>query len=252
MSRSELNALMVGGFANVSASVLGVYSNFGVSVGHLVTASVISAPASLLIAKIMQPEPIGAEINASLTLGNERPSVNLIGAAVDGASDGLKLALNIGAMLIAFLALIAMADYLIGQLGLVFGLRSPDGSPITLSDIFSVAFAPIAWLIGVPWSECGYAGQLLGTKMLVNEMVAYQELGILLEKEPAVISERTKTIMTYALCGFANLGAIGIQVGGIGGLVPERRNEIAQLGFRAMLGGTIATLMTACVAGMLL
>ena len=253
MSRSELNAMMVGGFANVSASVLGVYSNFGVSVGHLVTASVISAPASLLIAKIMQPEPPGAEINASLTLGNERPSVNLIGAAVDGASDGLKLALNIGAMLIAFLALIAMADYLIGQMGWVAGFRSGDGSPtLTLSRIFSVLFAPMAWLIGVPWSECGYAGQLLGTKMLANELVAYQELGTMLKAEPAVISERTKTIMTYALCGFANLGAIGIQVGGIGGLVPERRNEIAQLGFRAMLGGTIATLMTACIAGLML
>jgi len=253
MSRSELNAMMVGGFANVSASMLGVYSEFGVDVGHLVTASVISAPASLLIAKIMLPEPQDVEINASLSLGAERSNVNIIGAAAEGASDGLKLALNIGAMLIAFLALIAMADYLLGQAGLWLGFRSPENLPtLTLSRILSVIFAPVAWLIGVPWSECQYAGKLLGTKMLVNELVAYQELGSLLKQEPAVISERTRTLMTYALCGFANLGAIGIQVGGIGGLVPERRHEIAELGMRAMLGGTISCLMTACVAGLLL
>lgn len=253
MSRSELNAMMVGGFANVSASVLGVYSQFGANVGHLVTASVISAPASLLIAKIMLPEAPETKIDASLALGSERTSINIIGAAADGASDGLKLALNIGAMLIAFLALIAMADYLLGQAGLWIGFQSPDHAPtLTLSRIFSNMFAPIAWLIGIPWSECFHAGQLLGTKMMVNELVAYQELGIMMKAEPALLSERSKTIMTYALCGFANFGAIGIQVGGIGGLVPERRNEIASLGLRAMVGGTISCLMTACVAGLLL
>ncbi len=253
MSRSELNAMMVGGFANVSASLLGVYSQFGVDVGHLVTASVISAPASLLIAKIMVPEAPDAQINASLALGNERTSVNVIGAAAEGASDGLKLALNIAAMLIAFLALIAMADALLGQAGWYLGFRSADNLPtLTLSRILSNLFAPVAWLIGVPWAECSHAGQLLGTKMLANELVAYQELGEMLKQEPVVISERTKTIMTYALCGFANFGAIGIQVGGIGGLVPERKNEIASLGLRAMIGGTISCLMTACVAGILL
>ncbi len=253
MSRSELNAMMVGGFANVSASLLGVYSDFGVDVGHLVTASVISAPASLLIAKIMLPEPRGAKIDASLALGQERTSVNLIGAAAEGASDGMKLALNIAAMLIAFLALIAMADYMLGQLGWYIGFRSSDNLPtLTLSRILSTVFSPVAWLIGVPWAESSYAGQLLGTKMLANELVAYQELGTMLKAEPPILSERTKTIMTYALCGFANFGAIGIQVGGIGGLVPERKNEIAALGLRAMIGGTISCLMTACIAGVLL
>jgi concentrative nucleoside transporter, CNT family len=253
MSRSELNAMMIGGFANVSASLLGVYSDFGVDVGHLITASVISAPASLLIAKIMLPELPGAAIDASLSMGNQRTSVNVIGAAADGASDGLKLALNIGAMLIAFLALIAMADYLLGQLGWLVGFRSGKNLPtLSLSRVLSALFAPVAWLIGVPWSECADAGRLLGTKMLVNELVAYQELGVMLKAEPAIIGERTKTIMTYALCGFANFGAIGIQVGGIGGLVPERRNEIASLGLRAMLGGTISCLMTACIAGLLI
>lgn len=252
MSRSELNAMMVGGFANVSASLLGVYSDFGVDVGHLVTASVISAPASLLIAKVMLPEAAGAQINASLALASERTSVNMIGAAAEGASDGLKLALNIGAMLIAFLALIAMADYLLGWAGWLVGFRSPENLPtLTLSRILSTLFAPVAWLIGVPWNECWHAGQLLGTKMLINELVAYQELGTMLSAEPPLLSERSKTIMTYALCGFANFGAIGIQVGGIGGLVPERRSEIATLGLRAMLGGTISCLMTACVAGVM-
>ena len=253
MTRSELNAMMVGGFANVSASLLGVYSDFGVDVGHLVTASVISAPASLLIAKIMLPEAPDAHVEASLVLGDARTSVNVIGAAADGASDGLKLALNIGAMLIAFLALIAMADFLIGQAGWYVGFRSVDNAPtLTLSRILGTLFAPVAFLIGIPWSECSLAGQLLGTKMLANELVAYQELGAMLSAEPPLVGQRTKTIMTYALCGFANFGAIGIQVGGIGGLVPERRNEIAALGLRAMIGGTISCLMTACVAGLLI
>ena len=252
MTRSELNAMMVGGFANVSASLLGVYSDFGVDVGHLVTASVISAPASLLIAKLMLPEAPDAQVNASLALGDARTSVNIIGAAADGASDGLKLALNIGAMLIAFLALIAMADYAIGQMGWFIGFRTADDLPtLTLSRILGTLFAPVAFLIGIPWSECSLAGQLLGTKMLANELVAYQELGTMLTADPPLIGSRTKTIMTYALCGFANFGAIGIQVGGIGGLVPARRNEIAALGFRAMIGGTISCLMTACVAGLL-
>jgi CNT family concentrative nucleoside transporter len=253
LSTSELNALMVGGFATVTGSLLATYSSMGVEAGHLVTASVISGPAALMIAKIMQPEELGRELNQSLELERTSSSPNLIGAAAQGASDGLKLALNIAAMLIAFLALLALADFAVAQAGSWLGFQDDKGRPtLSFTLLLSYAFTPLAWLIGIPWSEALEAGKLLGIKMFANEIVAYEQLGQLFAQEDGRFSERSRDIMTYALCGFSNFSAIGIQVGGIGGLAPGRKDDIARLGFRAMLGGTLACLMTACVAGVFL
>lgn len=252
MTRSELNALMVGGFATITGSLIVGYAEMGVEAGHLITASVISGPAALLIAKLMVPEEAGAKVESSLAIEASSSDTNVIGAAAEGASEGMKLALNIAAMLIAFLALIAMADFALGQFGTLFGLVDAKGTPtLTMTNILGYAFAPVAWLIGIPWAESMDGGKLLGIKMFANEFVAYQKLGEMLQREQP-ISDRTKHLMTYALCGFSNFSSIGIQIGGIGGLAPSRRNEIAKLGLRAMIGGTIACLMTACIAGMLL
>ena len=249
MTNSELMALMVGGFATVSGGLLAAYHSFGIDVGHLITASVISAPASLLIAKVMQPE-----VDVPDTLGNVRVEIpkngiNVIEAASIGASDGLKLALNVGAMLIAFLALIAMADAGIDLMASrVFGQEG-----WSLARILGYVFAPMAWILGIEPGDCRNAGELLGMKMVANEFVAYEALGEWFKPgaEPPV-TERTKTILTYALSGFANFSSIGIQMAGIGGIAPERRSDLARFGLRAMLGGTIACCMTACIAGMLI
>ncbi len=252
MTRSELNALMVGGFATITGSLVAGYASMGVEAGHLITASVISGPAALVIAKLMLPEQEGVEINQSLEIAKPDASVNLIGAAAEGASDGMRLALNIAAMLIAFLGLIALCDYFLGQVGLLVGFRTASGEPaLSLSLILGNLFAPFAWLLGVPWAEAVDGGQLLGIKMVANEFVAYEQLGEMIKREQP-ISDRTRHIMTYALCGFSNLSSIGIQVGGIGALAPSRRNEIAQIGFSAMIGGTLACMMTACIAGILI
>lgn len=253
LSKSELNALMVGGFATVTGSLLAAYSSMGAEVGHLVTASVISGPAALLVAKVMQPEHPDHAIETSLDLGDTKPNPNVIGAAAQGASDGLKLALNIAAMLIAFLALIAMADFCVAQAGLLVGFRNEAGEPtLSFTTILAYLFTPVAWLLGIPAGELFDAGRLLGIKVVANEFVAYEQLSQLLARTENPISDRTRNIMTYALCGFSNFSAIGIQVGGIGGLAPSRKDDIARLGFRAMVGGTIACLMTACVAGVFL
>ncbi len=254
MTRSELNALMTGGFATVTGSLLGAYSQMGVSAGDLLTACVISAPAALLIAKLMVPETEPEKTLQTVQLDLPRTSPNLIGAATQGASDGLQLALNVGAMLLAFLALIAMCDWLFGQAGALVGFVDAKGNAtLTLSGALSYLFCPIAFLMGIESGECLQAGRLLGIKMIANEFIAYEQLGQMVQPDsPTKLSERTVRIMTYALCGFSNFGAIGIQVGGIGGLAPERKNEIAQLGLRAMIGGTLACLMTGCIAGLLL
>lgn len=254
MTRSELNALMTGGFATVTGSLLGAYSQMGVSAGDLLTACVISAPAALMVAKLMEPETDPEKTVQSVQLDLPRTAPNLIGAATQGAADGLQLALNVGAMLLAFLALIAMFDWMVGQAGLVCGFADSQGKPLwSLSGGLSYIFFPLAVLMGIDPNEGLSAGRLLGIKMIANEFIAYEQLGEMLKHEGGpLLSERTTRIMTYALCGFSNFGAIGIQVGGIGGLVPERKNEIAQLGLRAMIGGTIACLMTGCIAGMML
>ena len=252
MTRSELMALMTGGFATIAGSVFAVYVSFGAEAGHLVAASVISAPASLLIAKLMIPET-----EQSLTLGRvsvsvERTHGNVMDAMSAGALDGLRLALNVAALLIAVLGLVAMVDGALGLVGGWIGGWFGQSWEWSLAAVFGYAFAPFAFLMGIPWNECVRAGELLGTKMVLNEFVAYQTLGEWTEPGSGVaLSERTKTILTYALCGFANFGSVGIQIGGIGGIAPERRLDLAKLGIRAMLGGTFAMMMTACVAGLL-
>ena len=241
MTRSELNALMVGGFSTISGSLMAIFATFeGVSAGHLLTASLISAPAALVLAKIMQPEtetPVPLEESEK---GLENSATNIIEAAANGASEGVKLAINIAAMLIAFLALIMFIDILLGGIGGLFGIE------LSLARILALIFYPLAFIMGIEPKDCLASGNMLGTKVILNEFVAYIDLG-----NAKGISDRTRTILTYALCGFSNFGAIGIQLGGIGPLAPERKGDLAQLGFRAMLGGMLAACMTACIAGMM-
>ena len=256
MSRSELNAMMTGGFATVTGGLLGVYAGMGIDIAHLLTASVISAPAALLIAKVMLPESEDAEIDLEMNLSLRSDHDNMIGAAVSGASEGLKLALNVGAVLIAFLALIALVDLLLGtgceqldRFAAWVGVCERGDIPkLTLGSILGYACFPVAWLLGIPAEECLESGRLIGLKTVANEFIAYAELRDLSES----LSPRTKTVLTYALAGFSNFGAIGIQVGGIGGLEESRKRDLAQLGLRAMIGGFLACCMTGAVAGILI
>lgn len=275
MTRSELNALMVGGFSTVTGGLLGVYAGMGIDITHLLTASVISAPAALLIAKVMVPETepdrvlqqvsmfsasqvsnstvSPGEAAATVGEGEDEGDVNLIGAAVRGASDGIKLALNVAAMLIAFLALIALCDTMLATLSRGAGwVVGREFVPVTIGQVLGALFAPLAWLMGVPVAECAEAGRLIGVKTVANEFIAFAELGEIAKGEPGRLSDRTIVVLTYALTGFSNFGAIGIQVGGIGGLAPNRRKELASLGLRAMLGGTLACCMTGAIAGLVI
>ncbi|APZ96902.1 NupC/NupG family nucleoside CNT transporter [Fuerstiella marisgermanici] len=250
MTMSELNVVMVGGFATIAGGVLAAYVGMGIDAGHLLTASVISAPAALMIAKIMQPET-----ESSMTQGNvkgtaDSPSVNVIEAAAEGTSAGLQLALNVGAMLIVFTAFVAMGNAFVSWVGglVAHYLSYPSAQKWTMELAFGYVFAPFAWLMGVKSDECLAAGGILGVRTVLNEFYAYAQLG----KMETPFSLRTQMILTYALCGFANFSSIGIQLGGIGGVAPGRRSDLAKLGLRAMAGGTLAAFMTACVAGFLL
>jgi CNT family concentrative nucleoside transporter len=250
MTNSELMVLMTGGFATIAGGVLAGYISFGIDAGHLLAASVMSAPAALVIAKIMIPET-----DRSLTLGkveiqDERSSVNVIDAAANGASQGLKLALNVGAMLLAFLSLVALIDAGLGLIARGLAELGLAWFPASLKDLFGIVLWPVAWSMGVPAADAFAFAGLLGEKISINEFVAYASLGELVES--GAISERSAVIGTYALCGFANFGSIAIQLGGIGSLAPERRGDLARLGLRAMLGGALASWMTACIAGIML
>jgi concentrative nucleoside transporter, CNT family len=252
MTKSELMAVMVGGFATVAGGVMAAYVGMGISAGHLVTASVISAPAALLIAKILQPEVEEPKTAGKLDVRTEQVAVNLVDAAAIGAADGMKLAINVGAMLIAFIALIAMFDGILGWTGGRIGHWFGYEWHWSLEAMMGYLFAPFAWLMGIENQDCLPAGELLGIRLAGNEFIAYQRLGEMIKPESAVhLSDRTKVIMTYALCGFANFSSIGIQIGGIGGIAPDRRHDLARLGMRAMFGGLLACFMTACVAGIL-
>lgn len=247
MTRSELNALMVSGFATISGSLMAIFASMGISAGHLLTASIISAPAALVIAKILQPETEEPVSVNSMRSHMDTGATNLLDAAAIGASDGMKLAINIAAMLIAFLALIAFCDLILQGVGWLVGID------LSLGIIFGWIFWPLAWVMGIPAADCDIAGDLLGKKIVINEFIAYRDLNLVSIEEYARgngITERSRVILTYALCGFSNFGAIGIQIGGIGPLAPERRGELAQLGLRAMFGGMLAACMTACIAGM--
>lgn len=263
MTRSELNALMVGGFSTITGSLMAIFVAEGISAGHLLSASIISAPAALVIAKILQPETEETADASELVAQMEQPATNVIEAAAIGASDGMKLAINIAAMLLAFLALIAMVDAMLAGVGNLIQwlilLASDRVIEIdwSLNRLFGAVFYPLAWIMGIEAGDCSISGQLLGKKIVVNEFVAFLGLAEVSVGDAATaadsvtISERTKVILTYALCGFSNFGAIGIQIGGIGPLAPKRRSDLAQLGLRAMLGGMLACCMTACMAGLL-
>lgn len=240
MTRSELMSLMTGGMATVAGGVLAAYVGLGIDAGHLLAASVMSAPAALVCAKIMVPERETSLTQGSIKMSYEKTSTNLIDAAAFGAGEGLKLALNVGAMLLAFIALIALVNGLLGKVGGLFSVPN-----LSLEMVTGYLFAPIAWLLGVPWSEAFQVGVLLGKKLVINEFVAYLDL----QKQMTTLSERSVIISTYALCGFANFSSIAIQLGGIGTIAPERRKDLAELGIKCLVGGTLACLMTAAIAG---
>lgn len=247
MTRSELMAVMVGGFSTIAGGVMAMYVGMGIDAGHLMTASVISAPASLVIAKLLQPETEVPETSGVAVTDIPKTAGNVFEAAASGASDGLKLALNVGAMLLAFTALMALADGLLEWCGGRFGQQWSLGA------MLGHLFRPLALVMGISWEDSRNAGELLGLKMVANELVAYERMsGWMKSGSGIALSERSVVILTYALCGFSNFASIGIQLGGIGGLVPERRSDLAAIGFRAMLGGTLACCMTACIAGVLL
>ena len=249
MTRSELNAVMTGGFATVAGGVMAAYVGFlqdipGIA-GHLVAASIMSAPASLAIAKVLVPEDGTPTTMGAVPISVAKPDRNVLEAAARGATEGVKLAINVAAMLIAFVGLIAMFDWMIGWIVL-------SGEPLSLSRILGWFFAPIAFAMGVPWSEAPIVGGLLGEKIVLTEFIAYIHLGELVSGEVAVLSERSAIIASYALCGFANFASVGIQLGGIGGIAPERMGDLADLSIRALIGGSLAAFMTATVAGVLI
>jgi CNT family concentrative nucleoside transporter len=242
MTRSEIMAMMTGGMATAAGSTLPAYVAFGADPGHLLVASVMSAPASLVIAKIIVPETQDSPTKGTVKVAIGRPDVNILDAACRGAAEGLKLALNVAAMLIAFIALVTLVNWMLAPSGYFLA------EPLTLQQIFGWLFSPLAWIMGVPWKDAHMVGILLGEKTVVNEFVAFETLG----KCKELLSPRSFTIATYALCGFANFGSIAVTIGGIGGLAPQRRTDFAKYGLRSMIGGTLAGFMTAAIAGMLI
>ena len=242
MTKSEIMTIMVGGFATVAGGVMAIYvamlGNIPGIAGHLMAASIMSAPAAIVVAKIMYPEVEESETKGKLSINVEKTAGNVMEAMGDGATDGMKLAANIGAMLIAIVAMVAMIDGLLGF------------ADTSLADVFGFIFKPLAFCMGAPWEEAGALGTLLGEKIVLTELIAYKSLG----DYTAVgqLSERTSIIASYALCGFANFASIGIQMGGIGGMAPTRKKEIASIALKAMIGGAIASWITASIAGILI
>ncbi|MGF7186552.1 CNT family concentrative nucleoside transporter [Desulfitispora alkaliphila] len=245
MTNSELMTVMSGGMATVAGGVLAGYVAMGIDPGHLIAASVMSAPASLVFAKIMVPETKEPVTMGKVELEMEQRDVNAIDAAARGAGEGLHLALNVGAMLLAFIALVALLNSLLGTLG---GLVGADY--LSIEWILGMIFAPLAVLMGVPIGDMIQAGNLLGQKIVINEFFAYASLSTLIQE--AALEERTVVILTYALCGFANFASIGIQIGGIGTLAPNRRSDIARYGIKALISGSLAAFLTATIAGILI
>lgn len=242
MTRSEFFAVMVGGLASIAGSVLAGYAAMGVELKFLLAACFMAAPSGLLFAKLLIPETETAD-NSKLEEDKEGAPVNVFDAAAHGAGDGLKLALNVGAMLIAFIGLIALINGVLGWAGGLFGYEA-----LSLQLILGYAFSPVAWLLGVPWEQAVTGGSFIGQKLVLNEFVAFAEFAPIAE----TLAPRTQAILTFALCGFANFSSIAILLGGLGSLVPKRRQEIAQLGLKAVLAGTLANLSSAAIAGMLI
>ena len=250
MTQSEIHAVMTGGFATIAGGVFALYVGFGIEPGHLMVASVMAVPAGLVCSKLLWPENEQSETLGKVVLSNEKSASNVVEAAANGAIDGLKLALNVGAMLVAFLGLMAVANWLLGHVGDWIAVERwllEPGERLSLDRLLGWAFSPIAAVMGVQADEISTLGQLLGKKIVLNELVAYQDLGAM----KAELSERTVRIASFALCGFANIGSVAIQIGGLGAMAPERKSEFAKLAFRAMFAGAIATCMTACLAGVL-
>ena len=242
MTKSELMVVMVGGFATVAGGVLAIYvkwlSNIPGIAGHLLAASVMSAPAALVVSKIIYPEVEKSKTSGDMNIEIKNGNSNAMEALGDGASDGLKLAANVGAMLVAFISIVALLNYIFG----IFGT--------SIEQILSIIFKPLAWTMGIPWAEAGYVGTLMGEKIVFTELIAFGDLQSMISKNQ--LSERSAIIASYALCGFANFGSIGIQLGGIGGIAPQRKKEIAKLITKAMIGGALASWLTASVAGVLI
>ena len=236
MTNSELLTVMTSGMAHVSGGIMAAYFAFGVEPRHILTAVIMTAPGTILLSKMLIPETLTPETLGTVHTDKDRPDANVLDAAARGTRDGLHLALNIAAMLIAFLGLIALINM---GLGLVH---------LSLESLFGMALAPVAYLLGVTWADARTVGGLLGTRTVLNELIAFGELHALKSQ----LSYRSFTIATFALCGFANFSSIGIQLGGIGALAPDRRADLARLGFRALLAGTLANFLSACIAGILL
>jgi CNT family concentrative nucleoside transporter len=256
MTKSELLTVMIGGMAHIAGGVLAAYvmllgggdpEQQAYYAKHPLTASIMAAPATLVIAKMLMPETGQPVTLGKVRMQVEKTTVNVIDAAASGAAEGLKLALNVGAMLLAFVALIALLNAPLTWLGEITGLAGWLGKPTDMSTLLGYLLAPVAWVIGVPWQDAETVGALIGEKIVVNEFVAYLSLSQIQDS----LSEHGRLVATYALCGFANFSSIAIQIGGIGGLAPDRRGDLARFGLRAVLGGTLATLMTATIAGVI-
>jgi CNT family concentrative nucleoside transporter len=253
MTRSELLTVMTAGMAHVSGGVMAAYVACHVEMRHILTSVVMTAPGTILMAKLMIPETEVPETLGHVKPSDEMPDANVLDAASRGTREGLALALNIAAMLIAFLAIIHLINTGLGLAG--GAIERLTGThhgldKLSLQSILGVVLAPVAWLLGVPWADCSKVGALLGTRTVLNELIAFGDLKTMIEA--GAISERSVTIATFALCGFANFSSIGIQLGGIGALAPERRHDLARLGFRALIAGTLANFLSACIAGILL
>lgn len=244
MTKSEITTVMIGGMATVSGGVMAGYIAMGVNAGHLLAASIMAAPAGLAFAKILVPETEEPETKNTTDIETEKTASNVVEAAANGASDGLSLALNVGAMLLAFVALMAFLNAVLGGIGGFFGF--PE---LSFQWILGKIFTPLAFVMGVPVTDLGTAGSLIGEKIILNEFVAYSSLSGYIGS--GVLQEKTIMILTYALCGFANISSIAIQIGGIGGMAPDRKTTIAKLGFKALIGGALATCLTATIAGLL-
>ena len=246
MTMSELHAVMVGGFATVAGGVLLAYAKFGVDPGHLVAASFMSAPAALVAAKMFYPETQESPTAGEMKIRPERTTTNILDAACVGAGEGMKLVLNVVAMLLAFVSLIAMLNWGIGEVHRLFDPGVDEKDLLSLQMILGWILAPVAWIMGVPWKDCADIGSLLGIRMILNEFISYMNL------REMDVSPRAYVIATYAFCGFANLGSIAVQIGGISTIAPSRRADLARLGMRAMLAATVASFLTASLAGALL
>jgi CNT family concentrative nucleoside transporter len=244
MTESELMTVMTSGMAHISGGIMAAYIAFGIEPKHLLTAVIMTAPGTLMMAKMFVPETATPETLGSVKLDVKTGDVNVVDAAGRGTVEGLHLAMNVVAMLISFIALIALLNAILGWLG----LHTPLPDDLSLQKIFGFVFAPIAWSLGVSWKDAFTVGNLLGTRMVLNEFIAFAQLGPMKD----ALDPRSFTVATFALCGFANFASIGIQIGGIGALVPERRHDLARLGMRAMLAGTLANFVSACIAAILL